>query len=166
MNREKLLSTARLAGEVVRYHTWPMHHRQTVGEHTWQCMRIYWQIWGALPPELSTYFIWHDAGELACGDLPFPVKSRDPKLKAAMDKLEDDAVRRMGGSHVVVTPLLKLRAKACDLIDMHECGRVEVAMGNKLAQPIVDDTFAALEKLTLSPEDSNAIFKYLTERRI
>jgi len=166
MNREKLLSTARLAGEVVRYHTWPMHHRQTVGEHTWQCMRIYWQIWGPLPPELSTYFIWHDAGELACGDLPFPVKSRDPELKAAMDKLEDDAVRRMGGSHVVVTPLLKLRAKACDLIDMHECGRIEVAMGNKLAQPIVDDTFAALEKLTLSPEDGNAIFKYLAERRI
>jgi hypothetical protein len=129
-------------------------------------MRIYWQIWGPLPPELSTYFIWHDAGELACGDLPFPVKSRDPKLKAAMDKLEDDAVRRMGGSHVVVTPLLKLRAKACDLIDMHECGRIEVTMGNKLAQPIVDDTFAALEKLALSPEDGNAIFKYLVERRI
>ena len=165
MNREILLSTARLAGEVVRYHTWPMHHRQTVGEHTWQVMRIYWQIWGDLPPELSTYFIWHDAGELACGDLPFPVKAHNAMLKTTMDALEDHAVRRMGGTIVTLTPILKLRAKACDLIDMHECGRAEVNMGNKFAQPIVDDTFKALEKMPFSIEDGNAIFKYLAKGR-
>ncbi len=161
MNRERLLSTARLAGEVVRYHTWKMHHRQTVGEHTWQCMRIYWQIWGELPSELTTYFIWHDAGELACGDLPFPVKSRNATLKAEMDMLEEKAVARMGGSNHTLQHTLKIRAKACDLIDMHECGRDEVNMGNKFAQPIVDDTFRALENLALSMEDGMAVFKYL-----
>jgi hypothetical protein len=169
MNREKLLATARLAGEVVRYHTWPMHHRQTVGEHTWQCMRIYWQIWGPLPPMLTTYFIWHDAGELACGDLPFPVKSINPIIKAEMDELEERAVERMGGAdprEIHGHTLFKTRAKACDLIDMHECGLAEVAMGNKFAQPIVDDTLRALERLKLSDEDGMAIFKYLAKENI
>jgi hypothetical protein len=163
MNREQLLSKARLAGEVIRYHTTPMHHRQTVGEHTWQCMRIYWQIWGALPVDLTTYFIWHDAGELACGDLPFPVKSINPTIKLEMDKLEEKAVERMGGDTNNISPILKVRAKACDLIDMHECGLAEVAMGNKFAQPIVDDTFKAIERLPLSGDDGMAIFKYLAQ---
>jgi hypothetical protein len=166
MNREKLLATARLAGEVLRYHTAPMHHRQTVGEHTWQCMRIYWQIWGQLPSELTTYFIWHDAGELACGDLPFPVKSINPIIKLEMDTLEEAAVERMGGINYSLPLLLKTRAKACDLIDMHECGLAEVAMGNKFAQPIVDDTLRALERLKLSDEDGMAIFKYLAKENI
>jgi hypothetical protein len=168
MNREKLLATARLAGEVVRYHTWPMHHRQTVGEHTWQVMRIYWQIWGQLPPELTTYFIWHDAGELACGDLPFPVKANNFELKEAMDKLEDQAVEKMAGGkpNNTLSADMKIRAKACDLIDMHECGLAEVAMGNKFAQPIVDDTLKALERLPLLDEDGMAIFKYLARENI
>jgi hypothetical protein len=166
VKRENVLKRARFAGEVVRYHTWPMLRRQSVGEHTWQCIRIYWQIWGALPPELSTYFIWHDAGELACGDLPFPVKARNPVLKEAMDALEDAAVERMGGVNVPLAPALITRAKACDLIDMHECGIVEMAMGNRFAQPIVEDTFAALEKLALSPEDGNAVFKYLAKEKL
>ena len=167
MKRDYILSRARLAGEVVRYHTWPMHHRQTVGEHTWQVMRIYYQIWGALPQELTTYFIWHDAGELACGDIPFPVKANNPELKVMADALEDYAVERMGGPKLDrLAPGMKLRAKACDLIDMHECGMAEVMMGNRFAQPIVDDTFKALEKLALSPEDGNAIFKYLAKEKL
>jgi hypothetical protein len=164
VKRNKVLATARLAGEVVRYHTWPMHHRQTVGEHTWQVMRIYWQIWGPLPPELSSFFIWHDAGELATGDIPFPVKSQNPVLKAEMDALEDQAVTQMGGLLHTLEQTLKVRAKACDLIDMHECGWAEVAMGNQFAQPIVDDTFTALERLPLSPDDGMKVFKYLAKQ--
>ena len=162
MKRADILAVARLAGEVVRYHTWPMHHRQTVGEHTWQVMRIYWQIWGPLPPSLTTYFIWHDAGELATGDIPFPVKAHNPNLKAEMDKLEEVSVLHMGGATVTLDLLSKVRAKACDLLDMHECGRVEMSMGNRFAQPIVEDTFSAIEKLPLSREDANAVFKYLS----
>lgn len=143
-----------------------MIRRETIGEHTWQVMRIYFQIWGALPPELSTYFIWHDAGELACGDLPFPVKAHHPALKEAMDALEEQAVEIMGGAHVPLTPPFKARAKACDLIDMHECGLVEMAMGNRFAQPIVEDTLAALEALDLPSEDGNAVFKYLAKEKL
>src|SRR4249920_1699779 len=145
MNRDQILSKARMAGEVQRYHTWPMHHRQTVGEHTWQVMRIYWQIWGPLTPELSTYFIWHDAGELACGDIPFPVKMNNRLLKTMMDGLEETAVEHMGGMTLKLSNGLKVRARACDLIDMHECGRAELLMGNTFAQPIIDDTYKALE---------------------
>jgi len=163
MNREQILKNARLAGSVVRYHTFPMIHRETIGEHSWNVMRIYWQIWGPLPPELSTYFIWHDAGELVCGDLPFPIKANNPKLKAEMDVLEEEAVEGMNGISNSLQPILKIRAKACDLIDMWSLGCTELCMGNKVAQPIIDDTFKALEKLSLSMDDQNLIFKYLTK---
>jgi hypothetical protein len=49
---------------------------------------------------------------------------------------------------------------------MHECGLAEVAMGNKFAQPIVDDTLKALERLPLLDEDGMAIFKYLARENI
>jgi hypothetical protein len=168
MKRKDIITRSRMAGQVIRFHTWPVHHRQTVGEHTWQVMRIYYQIWGPLPTELTTYFIWHDAGELFTGDIPFPVKRDNPDLKRIMDVLEDIAVEAMlgGKPHNRLANGLQLRAKACDLIDMHEAGMAEVIMGNQFAQPIVDDTFAALEKLPLSPEDGNAVFKYLAKERI
>src|SRR6267154_1716536 len=88
MTRDQVLTSARHAGTVRRYHTWPFHHQQNIGEHSWQIARIYFQIWGPLPPEVSTYFIWHDAGELVLGDLPFPVKKNNPHLKRECDFIE------------------------------------------------------------------------------
>jgi 5'-deoxynucleotidase YfbR-like len=158
MQRSEVLSTARLAGEVVRYHTWPMHRRQSVGEHTWQLCRLWWQIFGPLAPEVSTYLIWHDAGELVTGDPPFPVKARNPDLKAVMDRLEGDAVAAMGGPAAArLSARDRVRAKIVDLLDMWECGRMELVMGNTFAQPIVDDTRAAVNKLVVElPKEDRA----------
>ncbi len=164
MNREQVLSQSRLAGQVRRYHSWPVLHTQTIGEHSWQCMRIWWQIWGDLPPEVTTYFIFHDAGELYTGDIPFPVKARNSQLKSIMDELENKAVHEMGGpkGHPPVDAN-KIRAKACDLIDMYEYGLHERRLGNKYADPIITDTHAALRKLNLSTEDKFAVSAYLAK---
>ncbi len=164
MNREQVHATSRLGGQVVRYHTWPVVYRQSVGEHSWQCMRIWWQIWGPLPEEVSTYFIWHDTGELVTGDLPFPVKSRNSALKDIMNGLENDAVRGMDGpAEHPPDGYNKIRAKACDLIDMYEYGLHERRLGNQFAEPIITDTYAALRKLTLSTEDKFAVSAYLAK---
>jgi hypothetical protein len=162
LKRNDVLHNPRYAGSVMRYHTWMTHQRQTVGEHTWQCLRIWDEIWGPPNAYITTYFIWHDAGELVTGDLPFPVKANNDILKHTMNTLETEAVKNMGGMFPNITAEEKLRAKACDLIDMHEFGRVELLMGNQFAHPIIADTFAALEKLGLSSEDGMAVFKYLS----
>jgi 5'-deoxynucleotidase YfbR-like HD superfamily hydrolase len=150
MTRDEVLTNPRFAGQVTRYHTWLMHHRQTVGEHTWQVMRIYWQIWGSLPPEVSTYLIWHDAGELVTGDLPFPVKLRNPVLKQECDRIEEASVYIMGGTpHAFLSAEDQQRVKMCDLIDMLEMGWTEFNMGNAYAQPILDDIHAQIIKRLL-----------------
>lgn len=162
-NREQILTNARFAGSVTRYHTWPTHQVQDVGGHTWQLFRIYLTIFGPLSPVVSTYLIWHDAGELALGDLPFPVKSLSPRLKSICDTVENVAVVKMGGKVIKLSPQEKLRTKCVDLIEMLEFGLVEFQMGNKLAQPIIDDISTAIERLyeLMSEEDQEAVRKYV-----
>lgn len=147
MTRERIFANARFAGEVLRYHTWPVHRRQSVGEHIWQQMRIWYQIWGPMPPEISTYILWSDAGELVLGDLPFPVKLRNPTLKDIADRIENDAVMAMRGELPLLPDLDKIRVKMCDLLEMWEFGLCELNMGNQFAQPIVDDILIAVDDL-------------------
>ena len=165
MIRAQILQSGRLAGLVRRYHTFPMLTEQTIGEHCFQCLRIWYMIWGPPEPEITCYFLWHDSGELVTGDVPFPVKSNYDIVKRIFDTMEDSAVRGMGGKVPELGKISRLRVKACDLIDMHEHGYIELMLGNKFAQPIVDDTFKALEKLQeqLSMDDGNLIFRYLSK---
>jgi hypothetical protein len=136
---EDIYTNARFAGQVERYHTWPVLRRESNGEHTWQVMRIWWQIFGPLNPDESTYVIWHDAGELYTGDLPGMIKRDEPSLKPPLDRLERQAITNMGGRYNPdgVDERTRLRAKACDLIDVWEFGHSELAQGNRFARPIV-----------------------------
>lgn len=167
MKRSQITFDSRLAGQVDRYHTWPHLRPQSVGEHTWQNMRIWFQIWGPLPPDVTTYFIWHDAGEVYVGDNPFPVKQNDPILKEKLDGMETHALTQMGVTLPELSPEDKVRAKICDLIDMHEFGANEEQLGNKYAHPIVVDTLVTVDKLLtkLPFEDGNKVRAYLYKRK-
>src|ERR1035437_6690186 len=138
VTRKDVLLNGRYAGQILRYHTWPVLRSQSTGEHTWQCLRIYYELFGPLPPKTSTYLIWHDAGELVLGDLPFPVKANNGGLKRQCDRIEQNAVKAMGGSLPKLATNEKIRVKVVDLIEMLQYGLVEVFTGNRLAQPIVD----------------------------
>lgn len=165
MNRAAVLTNARFSGQVIRYHTWPVLRQQTVGEHTWHCMRIYFQIWGPMSPEVSSYLLWHDAGELVTGDLPFPIKSRNPKLAAEIEQLEQQALLTLAGEGA--RPYLgdgeKLRVKAVDYVETLEMGWCECAQGNKFAQPIVDDISDALKALgkKMIGDDHSKLWTYV-----
>ena len=161
MDRQDVFHTARLAGQVTRYHTWCMHQHQSVGEHTWQVMRIFLQVFGCLPSKVAEYLIWHDAGELVTGDVPFPLKMLNPGLKQHMDQLEHAAVEAMGGEHIWLNHEDAVRVKACECVEMHEHGRVEYLMGNKFAKPIMDDTWTAFLELPLSVDDFDKFALYI-----
>ena len=165
ISREQILTNGRMAGTLRRYHSWPMHQTQTIGCHTWQVLRIYVSIFGAPAPDVTVYILWHDAGELVLGDLPFPVKANSPELKRLCDAVEDSAVLRMGGEVIKLPTFEKLRVKACDLIEMCEMGVVEFQMGNKYAQPIIDDVGNALVQLyqKLSLTDQDLVRKYVLQ---
>jgi 5'-deoxynucleotidase YfbR-like HD superfamily hydrolase len=165
MNRLQVLSSPRLAGAVKRYHTWPTTQSQSVAEHTWNMMMIWYAIWGPLPSVISTYILWHDCGELAVGDIPFPVKSQNEQLRMLIDDQETKALASMSYTHpVTLDPIDRKRVKLCDLIEMHEFGKMEEKLGNAFAGPIIRDTMAAITNLLAdlpSAVDVKAVNTYL-----
>lgn len=152
---------ARHAGRVRRYHTWVVHHQQSVGEHCWQVALVYEQIFGVVPQTTERFIRHHDTPELVVGDPPFPVKAEDPILKARYDAIEPAALMRMS-----VAPLPELityeraKVKICDLLEMMCHGMTEREMGNLLAVPIVIRTERVAQKMAnemLSDHDARAV---------
>lgn len=160
---------SRFGGLVTRFHTWPRINHQNTGEHSWQAMRIYYLIWGPLPPAVSTYLIWHDTGEVRAGDVPYHMKNKS-EVKSTFDAVEDATVSAMGGPanvsrYAELTPAELARCKACDMLDIVEWSIVEIAFGNRFALPIFENSYKAMENFRdhkdLSTLDHQAISTYL-----
>ena len=78
----------RIAGQLRRYHTWPIIGQQTIAEHCWQLMRIYMCVVDKLDIHMIRHIQFHDIGEHFTGDIPYPVKHDNPKLKELIDSIE------------------------------------------------------------------------------
>lgn len=140
--RNAVCKDSRMAGLVRRYHTWPVHHTQTVAEHTWQVMRLWCETFGNPRSEVWYYLLIHDLGEVTTGDLPYPIKLNNPKLKAEMDRLELDALNNMGfpDPRRVLTEEEYAQFKFCDLLECAEYAQREVRMGNRFCEPFEDQS--------------------------
>ena len=156
-------SSARQGGGVRRYHTWPVHRQQTVAEHSWNVARIVSTIWPEAPANVLLYCLFHDVGEIATGDIPFPVKAENPELKTVLDRLEGEAVDAMGLPPHPINSLWRGRVKVCDIIEMWEFGTDEELLGNVMAQPITNRTFDKMKELmeALSKDDVDKIWCYI-----
>lgn len=142
----------RLAGHVQRYHTWPHLRAQSVGEHTFQLLRLVLQVYPAISKEALVYIVTHDMGEIKTGDLPYPIKKDNPVLQQECDRLEVEALADLCGEWSGlcgnVMPYEKHVIKTCEMLEMLEYGMTEYLMGNRLASPIVERTGAALIELS------------------
>src|SRR5947208_2732904 len=92
---EEMILDPRRAGRVLRYHTWPHIRPQTVAEHGWQVARILLAWWPSASQELVNHCLFHDVGEVAAGDVPFPAKRDDEALRRTHDSTEMDAYLKM-----------------------------------------------------------------------
>lgn len=135
----------RLAGQVLRYHTWPHIRKQTVAEHSWQVARIIMSIADhKMISILVPYSILHDCGEVTTGDIPFPLKKDNPDLKDIMDRLENHAVSCLVAEWNVhgafglhqLTIGEKLVFKLAEFIEMWEWGLEEQMLGNRFAEKV------------------------------
>lgn len=163
ITNEAVLRSPRLAGAVKRYHTWPTVTTQTNADHTYHVIRIYGQIFGPIPPKVTDYLVWHDAGEIKTGDLPYPVKSQNLDVKTAISTLEKQAVQDMGGKVVSISEEQQRRAKLADLVEMLEFGLMELQLGNQFATPVVNNMTQAVVALCAkgSDEDRKAVLTYI-----
>lgn len=160
MIREQVLSNARIAGGVLRYHAYPTLQRQTVADHSFHVMRIYWTIFKRIPEIVAEFILWHDMGELVTGDMPFPFKAKHPAIKALLAPLEAEAVTAMGGEAIPLDKWLHRRIKACDLLEMLEFGLHEKALGNAYSLPIIHDTAREIGCLELNSADYEKVINY------
>lgn len=142
-DKRNLVADPRAAGEVRRYSTWRTIRQQNVAEHTWQILRILLTVWPSAPRNVLIYAVVHDMGEMA-GDIQYPFKNMFPELRAGSEKAENyvqHMQRREIGIPEVKHPLSPFETqvfKLCDNLEMWEFGMVEVNMGNKYAQIVVD----------------------------
>lgn len=132
----------RQVGEVMRYHTWKRLHDQSVGEHTWQILRILLTVWPDAPRRVMIYAIVHDMGEMF-GDISYPFKKLIPSLKAGSVAAEAHVIAEMRKvlgvpRHNHLSPYEIAVFKLCEYVEMWECGLSEVNMGNRYAAIIVD----------------------------
>lgn len=146
-----VINDPRLAGHTVRYHTWPYIRPQTIASHSWQLARILLTI-APDQPRLLQYAIVHDMGEIATGDIPYPVKRNNPDLATVINRLEDDALHRLGETfktnfRMELTDDEKWTFKLVELIEMFEHGREEQILGNGFMEKVADRCWDAAEEL-------------------
>ena len=143
---DQLMASLALAGRVRRYHTFPVIHQETVGEHSHRVCSLYMQLFGAPRVEVLEYIIYHDLGELSAGDLPFNAKRDVPEMKHFQDRAEEAGLKRLKITMPVLTDDERARVKFCDMLQMLEFARIEMAMGNQFARSVKDNILSALDK--------------------
>lgn len=148
---EKIMSSRALASRVRRYHTVPVLHQETVGEHSHRVCTLYLQLYGTPRVEVLEYIMYHDMGEISAGDLPFNAKRDAPGIKDHMDKAEAAGLQRMNIKMPELTDIEYARFKLCDMLQMLEFARIEMAMGNQYAQSIQDNILTALDSYRILP---------------
>lgn len=169
--KECITSDPRRSGSVTRYHTWPRIKEQTVAEHSWNVQRILLSIYPEAPRHLIVHAMVHDLGEVYTGDIPFPVKLRNPELKKIMDDMETSAHLRMCFTWGVPAPIQlseldKKIFKCADYIEMWEWAMDELSLGNRMAEPVFHRCLDEIEKLNSQvPDDvSKRMRRYLSRR--
>lgn len=168
LNHDHVRGRARFAGLVKRYHEWPTSRQQNVAEHSWHVARIFIRIFPLQVTEsVLTYALFHDTGELGNGDLPFPVKRDNPDLKRIMDSLEYETHAKIGIALPELSAWEIKALKVCDLMEMYEFGKEELARGCTFGEPVCDVTKTAILEMiqdgTFSIAEKQRILNYLQE---
>lgn len=143
-----LRTDARMAGRVLRYHTWPHIRPQSVGEHSWQVARIIMSIYPEASVAILRHTIVHDIGELRVGDPPYPIKVDNPVLGEEFHRIEHEALSDIcsdwGMSVPELSPVERWIFKTAEFLEMWEWGLEEGLLGNKFAGLVAERCLAAV----------------------
>lgn len=145
-----------LASRVKRYHTFPVLHQETVGEHSHRVCTLYLQLFDTPRAAVLEYIVYHDLGEFSAGDLPFCAKRDVPEMKHFMDRAEERGLQRLNIKMPELTAEEHARVKLCDMLQMLEFARIEMQMGNQLARLVQNNIIIALDKFRGLPLDQIA----------
>lgn len=131
----------RLAGEIKRWHIFPVIQQQTVAEHSWNVARILLAICPDADRDLVLEALFNDTGEIATGDPPTTLKQRDPVLRDMYSRMEHGARIAMVLPWGLPPPRKLVNEetrilKMADMIEMMEYAASEIMLGNRHMRPI------------------------------
>lgn len=90
------LAYVEASARVLRWHTEPVLHRQSVGEHTYTVMHLVLLLTdGTATKNLLVAALFHDTAEKLFGDIPSPTKSL-PELRDILEAAEDAYMTAIG----------------------------------------------------------------------
>jgi 5'-deoxynucleotidase YfbR-like HD superfamily hydrolase len=141
-----------------------MIREQTVGHHCWRVATIFVEVFGIPRAEVLYYCLHHDSGELWAGDMPYGIKKTVRDLKPLLEHAEEVGLAQLRIHLPELTKEELVRVKICDLLEMHETGWHEMNLGNKYAEPIMNDTRIAAIALANEHCMSEHVIEWLQQR--
>ena len=161
----------RSVAHIIRWHARPTQQVQNLAEHHFFVARMCMTIIRALrhyeitDPDLEVVLetaLIHDEVEKRTGDVPGSAKRRYPEFRKMVEKLEDELVQEIwdhlpGGLDQYYADLVVVFnqqqtiesqiVKYADKLDAYLFSRTEVAMGNSLMSPVLQEIEKELEKM-------------------
>lgn len=135
----------RHAGQVMRYHAWPHIRQQSVGEHTWQVLCLYIELFGLPSAEVLYRILHHDSTEVSLGDPPFhPVVTDNwRQIKLKLKEEEHQIYADMNITLYPLTETERAKIKVADLCEMYEWGMHEWRLGNQFGVLVMQNVLPA-----------------------
>lgn len=143
----KRLKILRVAARVIRCHTTPTIHTQSVGEHTFGALNILYTIDTAPSAQLVRFLLWHDVPEAITGDVPAPAKRYSKVLRAGLGEAEAKIIAEYDlMPDTDLTPKERDKAFYCDLMDLAIFAAEEADFGNAAAPVLMRRALAAISQ--------------------
>jgi len=159
--REQVHKSRYLAGQVVRWHTWPTLRKPNVAEHQCRVAQIYCEVFGIPRAEVLYYCLHHDMGEQFAGDVPFGGKHRVEGYGEAVNTAEMLGLEQQGITLPELTSVEWSRFKVCDLLEMYEFSLHELTMGNQYASIPMTDTRKIVLQLAEGIDEHENVYNWM-----
>lgn len=160
MNYQRL-KALRSAGRVLRAHTIPLIHRQTVGEHTFGVMAILSEIAPddeEMSVELLMAALHHDAPEFFTGDVPATAKWNHIALEEGLRRAEENIIKSYGFFKLPEGSREARLVKYADCMELAMFSLEEMQMGNWYAKKMAFNAIEAIKRkglIDITPEAKN-----------
>jgi 5'-deoxynucleotidase YfbR-like HD superfamily hydrolase len=144
------------SGKVNRMHTMPQLHRENIAEHTWGFLYILLRYWPDAPRDVIVSVIFHDAGEIATGDVPGHIKWASPELTTILEQKEKAYIESIINPDLVLSHRSEWGCvlEICDRADFCVSCIHEMRLGNQNAVEYYERSFKRLVGTVTNLEDS------------
>lgn len=160
-----MISEIRKGFNVKRFHTLPRIQEETVGHHSANVQAIILRLDPECRRELLLAALFHDVGEYYTGDVPYPFKVENEKVKEGL-KAGEDHYRFVNAIPNFEIDLSEDEYKLLKLADMLDCalsGIEDKMRGNQCMSRVIVNAELAVKSMGLDDDIMHSIVLMVSE---